>query len=135
MLANLAAHEACKLVVDGVTGACGDDATLDRLADESHVADYVEQLVACALVVPNKRLVLYVAKLSSVATLYVNHVCKRVETLLSGLHLVDDDGVVEVAALDEVGLQQWLDVAYEYEGTCRSNIGAELVDAVECGKL
>ena len=91
--------------------------------------------MACALVVPNKRLVLYVAKLSSVATLYVNQVCKRVETFLCGLHLVDDDGVVEVAALDEVGLQQWFDVAYEYEGTCRSNIGAELVDAVECGKL
>ena len=50
--------------------------------------------MACALVLPYKRLVLYVSELFCVATLHLNHVCQCVKALLSGLLFVDDDGIV-----------------------------------------
>ena len=35
------------------------------------------------------------------------------------MQLVDNDGIVEVATLDEVGLEQRHDVTYENKSTCR----------------
>ena len=49
--------------------------------------------MACTLVLPYKRLVLYISEFFCVATLHLNHVCQSVKTLLSGLLLVDDDGI------------------------------------------
>ena len=42
MFAYFLAHQAGKLVVHCVPGACRDDTSLDRLADECHVADDVK---------------------------------------------------------------------------------------------
>lgn len=66
MLADLLAHEAGKLVVDGVPWPCGDDASLDGLSDQGHVADDVKELVPGALVVPHQRFVLDVANLGGI---------------------------------------------------------------------
>ena len=42
VLANLLAHEAGELVVYGMAWTRSDDAALDRLADECHIADDIE---------------------------------------------------------------------------------------------
>ena len=135
MFAYLFAHEAGKLVVDRVAGTCGDDAAFDRFADESHVTDDVKQLMARALVVPLQRAVLDIAYLRGIDMRYVKEVSELVELGLLNLLLVDDDGIVEVAAFDEVGLQQRDDVADKDEGAGRSNVSSVIVDAVEGGKL
>ena len=57
-----------------------------------------------------------ITQVSGIAMLYVQHIGQLVETLLSSLALIDDDGIVQVAAFDEIGLQQRLYVAYEDEG-------------------
>ena len=58
-----------------------------------------------------------------------------IELSLLYLTLVDNDGIVQVATLDEVGLEQWHDIANEYEGTCRSNLVNISLHFVEGGKL
>ena len=73
--------------------------------------------MARTLVVPLQRLVLDITQVCGVAMLYVQHICQHIEALLSSLALIDDDGVVEVTTLDEVGLQQGLNVADEDERT------------------
>ena len=105
MLSDFATHLACKLVVDCVSRTCGDDSTADRLADKCHVADDVEQLVACRLILPNKRLSVKITKFLCVAMLCANHVGKFVECILRYFSLVDNDSVVEVAALNQSGCQ------------------------------
>ena len=104
MFAYFLAHQAGKFVVHCVPGACRDDTSFDRLADECHVADDVKQLVPGAFVVPHQRLVLYVADVVGIHVGHFQEVGKLVELLLRNLLLVDDDGIVQVAALDEVGL-------------------------------
>ena len=135
VLANLLTHQAGELIVDRMSWTCGDDSSLDGLADERHITDDVEQLVACALIVPLQGLVLDIAQISSVAMLHVQHVCQHVETLLRGLTLVDHNGIVEVATLDEIRLKQRLDVANEYEGTCRGNLRGIFPGIIEGCKL
>lgn len=115
MLSNLLAYEPCELVIHGMARSGGDDAAFDGLSDERHVADDVEKLVTGALVVPHQRLVLDVANLCGVDMWNVEEVGKLVEFLLWNLTLVDDDGIVEVAAFDEIGLKERHDVAHEDE--------------------
>ena len=74
MLTNLTAHLAGKLIVDCMTWTCGYDASLDRLANQGHVANDIKKLVSCTLILPYERLVLYVAQFISVTTLYLQHV-------------------------------------------------------------
>ena len=135
MLAYEFSHQARKLVVYGVPRACCDDAALDGFSDESHVADYVEQLVACTFVLPYQRLVLYVTDVVSIHVSHSEEVGQLVKTLLSRLTLIDNDGVVEVAALDEVKVQQRLDVSYEYEGASGCNLLGVVLHIVERSKL
>ena len=87
-----------------MSGSCRYDASLDGLADESHVAYDVKQLVACTLVVPDERAVLDVSKFLGVYARHAECVAQHIHLLLLKLSLVYDDGIVEVAAFDEVGL-------------------------------
>ena len=135
VLTNLLTHQTGELIVDGMTRTSGYDAALDGFADESHIADDVEQLVACALIVPLQRLVLDVTQIGSIAMLYVEHVGQHIEALLSGLALVDHDGVIQIATLDEVGLKQGLDIANKHEGASTGNLGIISIRIIECGKL
>ena len=135
MLADLLTHLTGKLVVDRMTRTRSHDATLDGLADQGHITDDIEQLVARTLIIPLQGLVLDVSQISSVAMLHVQHVGQHVEALLSGLALVDHDGIVQVAALDEVGLQQRLDVANEHERAGRGNLCIVSIGIIERSKL
>ena len=135
MLANFAAHLACKLVVYGVSRTCCYDASLDRLAYERHVAYDVEELVTCTFVLPHQRLVLNVSELCGVHVRHLEEVGKLVQTLLCCLLLVDHDCVVEIAALNEVSLEQRLYVAHKDEGACLCNLCRERVHLVERCKL
>ena len=135
MLLDFPAHLAGKLVVDGMAWPGGNDATLDGTANEGHVADDVEQLVACTLVLPYQGLVLNVAQLCGITMLHVQHVGQLVELFLRNLALVHDDGVVQVAAFDEIGLEQRLNIAHEDKGTCGRNLCGVVIDVVERGKL
>lgn len=87
VLANLLAHEARKLVVDRMAGAGGNDTSLDGFADQCHVADDVEELVARTFVVPQERLVLDIANGLGVDACHLEQVGQLVEfscgTLLS----------------------------------------------------
>ena len=122
VLANLLAHETGELVVHGVAWSGSDDATLDRLTDERHIADDVEQLMASTLVLPLQRTVLDVTQLAGIHVRHLEMVGELIELRLLYLALVDNDGIVQVATLDEVSLEQWHDIANENEGTCRSNL-------------
>ena len=135
MLADLLAQQARKLIVDSVARAGSDDAAFDRLADERHIADDIEQLMTRTLVLPLQGLVLDISQIGGIAMLYMEHVCQHVEALLSGLTLIDDDGIVEVAALDEVCLQQRFDIADEDEGAGTGNLCGILGRIVDGGKL
>ena len=50
--------------------------------------------MACTLIFPNQRLVLYISEFLRVATFHFNHISQSVKALLSGLLFVDDDGIV-----------------------------------------
>ena len=61
--------------------------------------------MACTLILPYERLVLDITQIVGVAVFHLEHVGELVELLLRNLLLVDDNGIVEVAALYEVGLE------------------------------
>ena len=48
---------------------------------------------------------------------------------------VNNDGIVHVAALDEVGFKQRFDVAHKHKCACRCYLGFKIVERIECGKL
>ena len=81
-----------ELGVDGVARPRGDDVRLERQAEQHQVADDVEDLVADELVLEAQRL------------------------LRDDLVALDDDGVVETAALDLAQLDELLDVLVDREG-------------------
>ena len=118
-----------------MTRAGSNDTPLDRLADEGHVTNHVEQLMARTFVLPLQGLVLDIAKVGGITMLYVEHISQHVEALLCGLALVDDDGIVKVATLDEIRLQQRLDVTNEDKRTGTGYLGDVCLLTVECRKL
>ena len=135
VLAYLLAHHTGKLVVDGVTRTGGDDASLEGLSDEGHVADDVEQLVAGGLVFPHQRLVLDIAQFLGIVVLGTRLLTQLVENLLRCLLLIDDHGIVQVASLDEASPQQGLNLTHEHKGAGRGHLRVEMLHVVEGGKL
>ena len=135
MLTDFFAHESCELVVDGVAWTRSNNATFDGASDKGHVADDVKQFVTCALVFPYQWLVLDVAKVVGIAVLNVEHVCQHVKTLLGSLALVDDNSIVQVASLNQVSLQQWLNVTYKDKGAGGGYFCGEVLNLVDSGKL
>ena len=135
MLANLLTNLARKPIIYSMTGTGGNDATLDGLADEGHIADDVEQLVAGALILPLQGLVLDISQVGSIAMLHMQHIGQRVKALLSGLALINNDSVVQIATLNQVGLKQGLNIAHEDKGACWSNLGSIFCYVIYGGKL
>ena len=113
----------------------GDDTAFDGSSDECHVADDVEQFVARTFVFPLQRFRLDVTDFRRVHVRHFQQVGEVVELLLADLTLVDDDGVFEVAALDEVGVEQRHDVAHKHEGAGWSHFRGKIVHIVERGEL
>ena len=119
MFADFLAHQSRKLVIDGMSWSGSDNATLDRFANECHITDDIEQFMACTFVFPLQWFVLDIAEFCSIHAGHLEVVSKLIELFLFYLTFVDNDGIVEVATLDEVGLEQRHDVTYENKSTCR----------------
>ncbi len=118
-----------------MAGACGDNASAQGASDERQVAQHVEQFVACRLVVVSEWLVVDITQLAGVFVLHLHQVGEFVEVGLLHGRVVDDDGVIQVAALDKVELQQWHHLAHKHEGAGSGNLVLELAQVVERGKL
>lgn len=88
-------HLAGKLVVDGMPRTCGNDTSLDRLANQSQVADNVQQFVAGAFVGPYQRFVVDVTQLFGVHVRHAHYVGKLVVGILRHFTLIDNNGVVQ----------------------------------------
>ena len=114
---------------------CGDDAALEGTADKGEVTDEVEQLVACGLVLGGQGDVVDISELRYLLVLYTHQVGQTVEVGLCHGGVVDDDGVVEVAPLDEVVLHQGLNLAHEYKCAAGGNLSGILLDMLEGGEL
>ena len=124
-----------ELGVDGVAGSGGDDAALEGTAYEGDVADDVEEFVACGLVVEGEGAVVDVAEFVDFLAGYAHEVGEAVELVLREGGVVDYDGVVEVAAFDEVVGDEGFDFAHEHEGAACCDLAVEVGDVFECGKL
>ena len=77
----------------------------DRLADECHIADDIEQLMTCTFVLPLQWAVLDVTQLVCIHVRHLEMVGELVELSLFYLALVDNDGIVQVTTLNEVSLE------------------------------
>ena len=122
-------QESRELIVCGVSGTYGLDMATQAFSYESHVADNIEELMACRFVGPCERPAVDVSQLCGVASFYTESVGKLVEVLLRHLTLVDYYGVVEVAALDESHLQERGDVADKHESASARHLFCEVVEA------
>ena len=91
--------------------------------------------MACALVLPHQWAVLDVANVVGIHVWNLQKVGKLVESGLINLSFIDNDGVVHVSTFDEVGLQQWHDVAHEDECASSSYLCWEIFHVVESSKL
>ena len=67
--------------------------------------------------------------------LHVQVVGQFVEVFLRNLRFVYHDGVVEVAAFDETGLEQRLNFAHKHKGAGAGYLVGEVLHVVERGKL
>ena len=132
---DVAAQQLGQLGVDGVAGACGYDAALEGSAYQGDVADDVKQLVACRLVVGLEGLLVDETELADMLVGHVHQVADMVKMLLAEGRVVDDDGVVKVAALDEVGLEQGLDLTHKYKRAAGGYLLVEVGDMVQGGVL
>ena len=131
LLADLQAH----LVVDLMPRAEGDDTPDDGAADEGEVPEDIEQLVTGRLVGEDDGAVIDVAQLGGYLARYAHQVADLVELRLLHRLVVDHEGVVEVAALDEVVLQQRLHLAHEDEGAAGGDLLVEVLQRLQGGEL
>ena len=88
-----------------MSGFDGNDASFDGTSYECEVAHEVEEFVSCRFVGPCERSVVEVSEVCGILMFNAHGVGQCVESLLSQFVLVNDDGVVEVASLDEVGVE------------------------------
>lgn len=129
------AQESRELIVDRVAGLVGGEVATDGTAYESHIAEDIEEFVAGGLILPLEGTQLKEAEVRSVAVLYTELVSQFVEVGLRHDAVVDDESVGEVAATDEVHLQEGCNLADKDEGAGRSEIGSEASEIVERGRL
>ena len=130
MFTNLLAHESGKLVVNSMSWASGNDASLDRFPYECHVSDDVQKFVTSTFVLPHQRFVLNVANLGGIHVGNFQYVCKLIQLVLRHFTLVNNDSVVHVSAFNEIGFQQRNNVANEDKGTGRSYFVPIVFDVV-----
>ena len=135
MFTNFLAHQTSKLVVDGMTRTSSHDTTLDRFADKCHITNDIKELMAGTFVFPHQRLVLDVANLLSIHVRNVKYVCKLIKFLLSYLALIDNNSVIQIAALYKVCFKQRYDIANKHECTSWRNLLAKVANIVESCKL
>ena len=125
------AQYAGKLVVYGMSRAGGDDAALDGFSYQCQVSDYVQQLVACRLVVPLQGLVHDISAAGGIHLGYSHNLANLVITLLRHLTLVNNDSVVQVTSLYEACIQQRLYLTHEYECAAAGNLRGEVIHVIQ----
>ena len=91
----------CKEVVHTMTGTVRDDVPLDEPAHESQISKHIQQLVACRLVGKSERLVHHITHLIDTFPLDSHDIGQTVYFLLINQLIVDHDGVIQVASLDQ----------------------------------
>ena len=133
--ADFLTHLAGEFVVDGMSRAGSDDTSLDRLTYQSQVTDYVEQFVTGTFIGPYQRFVVDVTHLFGIHVRNSHYVGQLVEVFLGHFAFVDHNGIVQIAAFDEAGLQQWFNLAYEYECAAGSYFVFEFRHILQCCKL
>ena len=111
--------------VECVTRFVGNDAAFERASDECDVANHVEQLVASRFVGEHQRLVVDVAQVGYFNWWHSHELRNLVELFLAHWLVVDYDSVVEVAALNEVCIEQSNNFANEHECAAGSNVALE----------
>ena len=117
-----------------MAGAGCPDAALDAYAQQCEVAQQVEQLVARQLVVAAQFEVVQVACVDLDVGL-VEDLLEVLQLLVRNGVLDHDDGVVQIAALDEVHLHQRFQFVQEDERAARGDFVGEVVAGVEGGVL
>ena len=132
---DFAAHFLGQCGVDRVAGAGGDYFAEQRTAKESEVTDKVEQLVARRFIVVGQRTVVDISELLDIFVGHIHQIGQTVELFLTHRRIVDNDGVVEIAPLDEIGVDKRLYLTHEDESAARSNLFGEVVKTVESGIL
>ena len=120
--------------VGEVSRAGGPDAALDPYAQQREVAQQVEQFVARQLVVAAQFEVIEIARLDLDVGL-VEDLLEFVQLLVGHGVLHHHDGVVQVAALDQVHVDQRLQFVQEDERAAGRNFPGEVVAGVEGGVL
>lgn len=107
----------------------------DGASHESHIAEYVEEFVACGLILPLKGTHLEESEVTGVAMLYAEAVSQTVEVGLRHDAVVDDESIGEVAAANEAHLNERRNLANEDEGTGCGEIGREAPEIVKISTL
>ena len=127
-------HLLHELRIGEVAGSGGPYAALDAAPEKGEVAEKVEELVACQLVVgPELKVVEVTARDPDV--LLVEDFLEVLELLVRYGILDNDDGIVEVAALDEVHLEERFELVQEHEGAAGSDLARIIVVGIERGVL
>ena len=91
--------------------------------------------MSCTLIVPNERLVLYVANACSVHMWYLKQVSQLVKSGLVYLFLINNYRIVEVSTLYKICLQQWHNIPNKYKGSGRRYFVSKFINIVKCCKL
>ena len=135
VLLDVLLYCARELIIYSMSRLRGNHSAKNGLAHQGEVTDDVEQFVTCRLVVPREGLVVDVAQTGGIHVRDAERVGQFVVAFLWQLALIDDDGVVEVAALDESQIEQGLNLSHKHEGARRGDFCWEIFDIVEIGKL
>ena len=97
------AYLACKLIIDCVSRACCDDASLDGFAYKGKVANDIQQLMTCRFVVPYQRNVIDITQLGGIHVGNTHYVSQFVIIVLAHFFFVDDNGIVQITAFNQAG--------------------------------
>ena len=91
--------------------------------------------MAGTFVGPYQRFVVNVSQQLGIHVRDSHDIGQLVIVFLGHFTFVDNDGIVQIATLDESGRQQWLDFTDKYKGTAGGNFIFELLHILQCGKL
>ena len=135
MLLDVLANLTRKLIIDSVTRFRGNHTTSDRTSHECQVTDDVEQLMTSRFVRPSQRLVVEIAQMMRILMWHTNLVSQCIVTLLRQLILINHDGIVEVATLDETEVEQWFYFSHKNECASRSHFLSKILHMLQHSKL
>ena len=118
-----------------MAGACCYDAAFDGFPDKGYITENIEQFMACRLVIEHKRAVVDEAQFIGVFVGNSYEIGYTVKLGLCHFVVVNDNGVIEVSAFDEVVFQQRFDFLYKNECAGGSDLFGETLHIFETGIL